>query len=81
MYVLLLLSLLLLVLLQVLRYLQAFAQHYHLTELIRFNCQVQSVQHAPAAQAAPAVRTTPIVPTIPITTIRATAVAATTTVP
>uniref|UniRef100_A0A383VB45 Flavin-containing monooxygenase n=1 Tax=Tetradesmus obliquus TaxID=3088 RepID=A0A383VB45_TETOB len=39
---------------EVLRYLQAFAQHYHLTELIRFNCQVQSVQHAPAAPAAPA---------------------------
>jgi hypothetical protein len=32
----------------VLRYLQAFAEHYHLTELIHFNCQVLRVQHAPA---------------------------------
>jgi hypothetical protein len=35
-------------LLQVLRYLQAFAEHYHLQELIQFNCQVLTVQPAPA---------------------------------
>jgi hypothetical protein len=37
-------------LLQVLRYLQAFADHHHLQELIRFNCQVLSVQPAPPTQ-------------------------------
>jgi hypothetical protein len=40
-------------LLQVLRYLQAFADHYHLQELIQFNCQVLSVQTAPPTQQPP----------------------------
>ncbi|WIA31500.1 hypothetical protein OEZ86_002393 [Tetradesmus obliquus] len=32
---------------EVLRYLQAFAQHYHLTELIRFNCQLPGAEGWP----------------------------------